>query len=156
MKSDGPNCSLQSLVLFLCPWKQSHDFVQPPFGAPWKKGAGDHPNTATPERHSSGHTTCWDAKLLFHCLGSLSCSDTEAPTGLALSLAHSQLGDSPEVPQGFCSVLAPHNLLLLGASFLGGKLGQIFSKSTHKHTGHLSWSDSDAKEISDFWQDNVK
>lgn len=58
--------------------------------------------------------------------------------GSALSLAHSQLEDSPEVPQAFCSVQAPHNLFLPEASFLGGRVRQIFSKLTCKRTGHLS------------------
>lgn len=73
--------------------------------------------------------------------------------GSVLNLAHSQLGDFSDVPQGFCSEQAPNNLFLLKASFLGGKLWQIFSKSTCKH---ISFDDLDAKETLDFGQDKVK
>lgn len=119
MKSNGPSGSLKSPVLFLCPWKQSHNLYRLNLGLHERKALpvrvqditpmplylNDIP-LVTPHFGVQNSSTAWV----------VSCSDTEAPMGSVLSLAHSQLGDSPDVPQGFCSAQTPHN------NFLNSKL----------------------------------
>lgn len=73
IKCNGPSHSLQSLVVFPCFWKQDCDFVSAPFRAPWERrfsweGAGDHPDSTTPERHSrtgaiAGPAAWWETNI---------------------------------------------------------------------------------------------
>lgn len=78
-------------------------------------------------------------KLFFHSLGSLSCSDTEAPMGSVLSLAHSQLGDAPEVPSSSLLLSAGSTQPVPTQSFFPGRETKADFQQTDLQTHLLIW-----------------